>query len=334
MVSLRSNRLRNPYTHRGKIPPFLLVLLVVVVFVLVYISFQSVDGDSVAPLRSDDNVCRANPYLSTLKDNTSTIISRKLKWLQRLPQHYEEADTEKMMEHTHARFGFFEEMAPCQPDKVVCIGGKCRDDTSKIACGTSRTTLSEGCVVYSIGGNNQWQFEQDIVKTTPCEVHTFDCTGPRSRFQTDDKDPRIHFHHICLGTEYEPAVPDEKCVRNDKGNLIKCGETWTLAHAAAKLGHKRIDLYKMDIEGFEWPIFQSWFDYKGDNSHLPMQVLVEVHYRTQFPVLGPHKADFKFPKDMIVLQKSLLELGYYVTNRDDNKYCQHCTELTLTRVQC
>jgi hypothetical protein len=47
-----------------------------------------------------------------------------------------------------------------------------------------------------------------------------------------------------------------------------------------KLHHKRIDLFKMDIEGFEWPMFESWpvlADQKrSEELSLPMQILVEV----------------------------------------------------------
>jgi len=280
-------------------------------------------------LGNSTTICRNNPYLSKLAETPEIILRKKTEWLQQLPQHYQRAQQEDMLEHTHARFAFFEEMAQCQPNQVHCIGGPCRKDESKIACGTSYDTLTEGCIVYSIGGNNKWTFELDILQRTPCEVHTFDCTGPITRF-TKPTDPRIHFHHICLGSE--PKAGKELC-----RGIGKCGETWTLADMASKLGHNQIDLYKMDIEGFEWPVFQSLFhsDNKGDdNAHLPMQLLVEIHYKTQFSELGPRRKDFKYPKDIVDLQKNLLELGYFVTNRDDNRACKHCTELTLMRVQC
>jgi hypothetical protein len=99
----------------------------------------------------------------------------------------------------------------------------------------------------------------------------------------------------------------------------------------------------MDIEGYEWPIFESWPELGDTNQAadmvLPMQILVEVHYWTRMRALWlPGQqidtTDFKFPKDMVKLQEHLLKAGYAVAYRDDNKACPHCTELTLVRYQC
>jgi len=35
---------------------------------------------------------------------------------------------------------------------------------------------SDRCVVYSIGSNNQWDFEEAIFRSTKCMIETFDCT--------------------------------------------------------------------------------------------------------------------------------------------------------------
>ena len=86
-------------------------------------------------------------------------------------------------ENTHKRFDAFAVMGKgCEQQ---CIGGSCRQDTSKITYGVTENMVAP-CVVYSIGGNNEWQFEQGILDHTPCDVHTFDCTGPITRF---DKKP-------------------------------------------------------------------------------------------------------------------------------------------------
>ena len=138
------------------------------------------------------------------------------------------------------------------------MGGPCGSDTSKIVCGmkelTHRTSANdEKCIVYSIGGNNQWQFELAVLQETPCEVHTFDCTGKVSRFRKPHDD-RLKFHHICIGSRHEDA-PSE-CV-----GKAKCGETWTLLEIQQYLGHKR-----SDIEGHEWPLLESWPELSDSNS--------------------------------------------------------------------
>jgi hypothetical protein len=159
---------------------------------------------------------------------------------------------------------------------ISCAGGACRDDTSKIVCGLEElnkeaTIKTDTCIVYSIGGNNQWEFELDILSRTTCDVHTFDCTGPRSRFQVPNN-PRLHFHHACLS-----AYPE--LVGEPRPGFMR-GQIWTLLKMQQRLGHKRIDLLKVDIEGWEFPLFESWPDlYRTKESErilLPMQLLVEV----------------------------------------------------------
>ena len=52
------------------------------------------------------------------------------------------------------------------------MGGECGADDSKMVCGLD--LLKAPCVVYSVGGNNMWSFELDILANTECEVHTLD----------------------------------------------------------------------------------------------------------------------------------------------------------------
>ena len=249
------------------------------------------------------------------------------------------------LKHDHGRFNAFEAMGSCNQ---TCIGGTCRDDTSKIVCvgetieGVFRKGEAEAssssinningkqpppCIVYSIGGNNQWEFELDTLEKTACEVHTFDCTGKPSRFKKPESD-RLHFHYICLGTENKPAGE-------------RHGEFWTLERIQKTLKHPRIDLFKIDIEGWEWPLFDVWpmlSDKRSARAVLPMQIMVEVHYRTTKGAGGALTTsfwdDFKFPPDMINLQDKFLKMGYAVVVRDDNKASKHCTELTLLRIRC
>lgn len=213
----------------------------------------------------------------------------------------------------------------------TCIGGECRHDLSKIACGVDKDMVAP-CVIYSIGGNNLWEFETDVLANTPCEVHTFDCTGHISRFNKIPINDRMHFHHICLGTENRPAP-----IKPLGGQNVN-GEMWTLEKMQNTFNHKQIDLFKMDIEGYEWPVFDSWpvlTDMHSPTYVLPMQILVEIHYRTQMKELAHTKyKDNKFSNDMINLQSHFLQMGFAVVIRDDNKCCRHCTELTLIRIKC
>ena len=183
-------------------------------------------------------LCDENPYAGALQESLDEISYRMDLWVDAIGNHHEKATTEN--ERDHGRFFPFDAMAMCA--ERSCVGGSCNADTSKIVCGLqelSKDTFSknETCVVYSIGGNNQWEFEVDILKKTPCEVHTFDCTGPLDRFRKPRND-RLKFHHVCLGARHEDT-PASECA-----GKAKCGETWTLLEMQQSLGHQRIDLLK------------------------------------------------------------------------------------------
>ena len=260
-----------------------------------------------------------NPFRASLTVSLDTVLTRMEEWLQ----------TESYLGITvvsegnsadHRRFRAFTELSGCN---VTCVGGDCDSDESKQVCGLE--LLKAPCVIYSVGGNNMWAFEEDLLAKTECEVHTFDCTGPLSRF-TAPVHERLHFHHVCI------VSPD---TRSRDSNME--GQSWTLQKAQNELGHSQIDLLKMDIEGFEWPILTSWPELSEGPDRtrsLPMQVLVEVHYRTHMTDLGVEGHDFKFATDMMRLSRHMNLMGYFTAINAYNPHCPHCTELTLVRARC
>lgn len=320
-------------------------------FLASYFSIISPESVGTETIHNDDEsalFCPRNPYIPFIAMNHSKL---QLYGSNGLDAYALQATTDPAKDHNHKRFRVFEELAQCQDE--VCIGGSCRSDTSKIMCGLSilnnmaggNSSDSDGtigpahanptCVVYSIGGNNQWEFEVDILERTSCEVHTFDCTGNIERFKVPTNDSRLHFHYECL----HGGVGD-----------VPGPNFLTLSEMAHKYGHTQIDLLKMDIEGFEWGVFDGFSHHhqheqeegnrpKADGSFmelvLPMQILVEVHYKTHFKELfHDRRADWKFEEDMISLARQLFQMGYIVIKHDDNRACKHCVELTLVRAYC
>lgn len=302
------------------------VVLVILAFVSVasMIKTQNDFTSSYSKAYEDHStrLCKQNPFVKSLSMPLEAYGTAVDAWIANKVQIEKDlVSRTRNHAHTHERFEAFEVMGAC--NQLDCIGGSCGHDLSKIACGT-RDNLKGSCVVYSIGGNNWWSFELDVLEKTSCEVHTFDCTGDISRFQVP-KNPRLHFHHVCLGTE---------------NKVTEVGEFWTLDKMTQTLKHKKIDLLKIDIEGYEFPIFESWptRDHKAyENTILPMQVLVEVHYQTQMSELANNEKgqhDWKHNTDMIHLQDHFLKIGYATVHRDDNESCTHCSELTLVRIRC
>ena len=226
--------------------------------------------------RNVKRICSQNPYLDALAEPVESIVRDKVDhWLYGAgrQEHGTMAYDPSNDNWDHKRFYPFEPMTKCGEEQ--CLGGPCRSDASKIACGLQQLQNRSSCVVYSIGGNNKWSFENDLLARTLCEVHTFDCTGDRSRFHVPNH-TRLTFHYICLSAY--PKQPKEE--EEDAVVGRSMGNSWTLLEMQQKLGHSRIDLLKMDIEGFEHDLLHSWPKLElveaSQNILLPMQILVEV----------------------------------------------------------
>ena len=274
--------------------------------------------------------CTTNPFEKSVHETFDAVMETAQDWLDHQSAYHEISGRTTYERIGHARFFPFEVMATCKD--MQCIGGACSEDKSKYVCGISQLGGGGGeeCVIYSIGGNNAWQFEEDLLTRTNCQIHTFDCTGPKTRFTLPpDENNRLHFHHICLGANRMKGIGNDN---PSCGKKTLCGDTWTLEEIQRHLGHDRIDLLKLDIEGWEWPIF----DIESTNATIPMQVLIEVHYTwgkkgTRGVI---HDKSMGSAKDLVRLQSRLLKMGLITVQRDDNKSCPWCSELTLLRVAC
>ena len=113
--------------------------------------------------------------------------------------------------------------------------------------------LQDPCVVFSLGSNGDYSFEESILDTTSCTVHTFDCTVNGRNLSE-----RHHYHKLCLGSAAKAAVDP---------NFI------TLEEAVSFVD--KVSLLKIDIEGFEFDALASW---KQMDTLLPEQVTIEVHH--------------------------------------------------------
>lgn len=280
------------------------------------------------PTLNGQHACSKNPYQDAVSLSFDHAILAAQHWLDaELGPANAMADDGEYSKHDHARFFPFNEMMHCKD--LQCVGGICSQDRSKYACGMNYLSQLDNCAIYSIGSQDSWEFELDLLKRTNCQIHTFDCTGRRERFHVPEHE-NLHFHHICLGAQKLPGLGDDHPSCNIRTAM--CGPMWTLRDMQQHLGHDKIDLLKLDIEGWEWPIF----DIPSTDASMPMEVLIEVHYGG--PWRGTkgviHSNGTSSAKDLVRLQSHLLGLGYVVIHRDDNRSCKHCTELTLMRVAC
>ena len=109
--------------------------------------------------------CNTNPYKDAITKSFDEILTEMDRWLN-YGSYSAQLDAIKsntiLTNHDHTRFFPFQVMAPCS--NLVCVGGICSDDVSKFVCGMDRLVMLDECVIYSIGGNNEWEFEEDVSK--------------------------------------------------------------------------------------------------------------------------------------------------------------------------
>eukprot|EP00197_Chlamydomonas_leiostraca_P013162 CAMPEP_0202873366 /NCGR_PEP_ID=MMETSP1391-20130828/23140_1 /ASSEMBLY_ACC=CAM_ASM_000867 /TAXON_ID=1034604 /ORGANISM="Chlamydomonas leiostraca, Strain SAG 11-49" /LENGTH=267 /DNA_ID=CAMNT_0049554577 /DNA_START=133 /DNA_END=936 /DNA_ORIENTATION=- len=181
--------------------------------------------------------------------------------------------------------------------------------------------LQAPCTVYSLGSHEDTSFEAAILARTPCHVVTFDCG-----YDVKPLGARHRYLRKCIGDAARAA--------QDPAFL-------TLEQAARQLGHTRVDLMKVDIEGFEFDVLGALGE---RDALLPGQLAVELHYYNVYvgTPSAENAADFSnllWPYHMVSLQElslfvgHLANLGYAIVHREDNPGCDHCTELTLVRVE-
>jgi FkbM family methyltransferase len=151
------------------------------------------------------------------------------------------------------------------------------------------TILRNTSVVYSFGIGEDVSFDESIISKHKCSVFGFDPT-PKSidwiesrktrlpkefaffKYGISNKSGPVEFylpkntHHVSGSFIHHPSVDDNRAI---------VVEMRSLADIVHELGHKRIDVLKMDIEGAEYQTIESILASKIEID----QVLVEFHER-------------------------------------------------------
>ena len=145
--------------------------------------------------------------------------------------------------------------------------------------------ISPGSVVYSFGIGQDVSFDLELIRQFGVCVHAFDPT-PRSiewlKFQ--DLPKQFVFHDYGLA-EYDGVAtfnPPENTAHvsysvvprsNDSGLTVKA-PVYRLTTIMETLGHRSVDLLKMDIEGAEYSVISDLL-----STHVRVdQLLVEFHH--------------------------------------------------------
>ena len=293
-------------------------------------STSSFDG----PLRPTLTLCEANPVLGRL--NRSQIIGLEAGWkawygasLSRAQQlsvvlsngvpisdyrwypaqlptldHNVCGKTSPRVEESGRYIAPLHSLLPC-PSLSIYGRSDREGDTGKWLCEGDALLDADECRVYSLGSNNQFDFEEAILaQFSNCTVFTFDCTSSPPRTAI----PRLHFEKACVG---------------DRDEIIEGRQYRTLQSLMKANGHRSVSLLKMDIETYEFDVFRGLLA-DPFNSELPYQMSFETHYVHLFALPAVH----------ITLFDQLYYAGYRVVSHENNANCKSCNEWTVVRVYC
>lgn len=147
--------------------------------------------------------------------------------------------------------------------------------------------LNENSIVYSFGIGEDISFDTELIKKHSCNVFGFDPT-PKSINLIKEQSITSNFHFFDFGLGKVTGYSDFFFPKNPKhisgsiveqNNINKCDKVKVLLKSfndiAVELGHKRIDILKMDIEGAEYEMIDDIL-----NTDIAVdQILVEFHDR-------------------------------------------------------
>lgn len=142
-------------------------------------------------------------------------------------------------------------------------------------------------VVYSFGVGEDASWDLGLINSKGCVVHAFDPT-PKSLdwAKREVSNPSFIMRPVALSdqdgilTLWLPANPDHvsaSCKPSSGHSNIKLeASAKTLSTLMEDLGHKRVDVLKMDIEGAEYPVIRDLID-SGAITRVGV-LLVEFHH--------------------------------------------------------
>lgn len=116
---------------------------------------------------------------------------------------------------------------------------------------------------YAIDVQGDFEFEAHILQSTPCDVHTFDCTYDLTSL---DEDNHHHYHKWCLGDRYN----------HPESLLSPMFKTYTEIVRDLNHSSRTLDVLKIDIEGYE---HQGLSTLSEMTPNLPSQVCTNLNKR-------------------------------------------------------
>jgi FkbM family methyltransferase len=121
--------------------------------------------------------------------------------------------------------------------------------------------LDESSVAYSIGAGGDVSFDIALIERTGCVVHSFDPAPEAKRTAEQQTSPNFFFHNVALWTYsgelemFRAADPSHMALsavnlqQTNDSIVVPCR---TVESIRAEMGHERIDLLKITMDGAEY----------------------------------------------------------------------------------
>lgn len=148
-------------------------------------------------------------------------------------------------------------------------------------------TLGEKSIIYSFGIGEDISFDQAIIEKHRCLVFGFDPT-PKSIGWVNSQQISPNFNFYSFGIDAKSGFVDFNLPSNPNyvsGSVIRHNnvnesntvrvQMKSITDIASQLGHKHIDILKMDIEGSEYEVLDSILSSPIEIN----QILLELHER-------------------------------------------------------
>ena len=258
--------------------------------------------------------CKATRPGSTAPDEQHRLRTARLEqglaehkkllpWLHALPERWSTgySKVEKQL--------FLDAAADCVTEQRIGAAG----DGGKWLCNAYH--LAPPCVVYGVGAGPEISFEKAMAADFGCEVHTFDPSQESVRNWSGyeggkpEGKGKLTYHRWALGPVSDDPAQAMKLVLDGAPADVK-----TLADMAKLLGHTKVDVLKIDVEGGELSALPEMLK-RGTLKELQVkQLLIEFH------ALDLSKFD-----RFVTVVDALEDAGYILFRKELNPYAPETT---------
>jgi len=132
-----------------------------------------------------------------------------------------------------------------------------------------------GCIAYSFGIGNVWDFDDALALRHRCEVHSFDPTDRFLEQHLQHKVENVHFHFSGLGITNRIT---QSYAFSSQAYGSVAAPLQSLELIMSRLKHRVIHVLKIDCEGCEWEALSHAFHYAPGVLSCVRMILLELHF--------------------------------------------------------